>query len=90
MRQRIDQRVMDRSPKEVMMPVSTMRTKAKLKVAQEVEPQRGQADAADMLPYFAEKASAERVNPGRGVLLGLLLAGALWVAIFAFVSFFKR
>jgi hypothetical protein len=43
-----------------------------------------------MLPYFAEKASEERVNPGRGVLVGLLLAGALWIGIFALVSFFKH
>jgi hypothetical protein len=43
-----------------------------------------------MLQYFAEKASAERLNPGRGILVGLLLAGALWIGIFALVSFFKR
>jgi hypothetical protein len=78
------------APKEGMMPVSTMRTKTKLRVAQEVEPQRGEADAADMLPYFAEKASAERVKPGRGAVWGLILGCALWIAILALVSFFRR
>jgi len=67
-----------------------MRTSAKPRVAPGTEPQKGESGSPDMLPYFAEKASAERVNPGRGVLLGLLLAGALWIAIFALVSFFKR
>jgi len=67
-----------------------MRTVAELRVAPGAEPKNGKSDSADMLPYFAQQASAERVSAGRGVLVGLLLAGALWVAIFAFVSFFRR
>jgi hypothetical protein len=62
----------------------------KLKAAPKAEPQKGEPTGADLLPYFAEKASAERVNPARGVLLGLLLAAALWIGILALVWFFKR
>jgi hypothetical protein len=38
--------------------------------------------AADMLPYFAEVASTERVNLRRGVLWGLFLGFCLWIGIF--------
>jgi hypothetical protein len=62
----------------------------KLKAAPKAEPQKGQPAGADQLPYFAEKASEERVKPGRGVLLGLVLAGALWIVIFALIAFFRR
>ena len=62
----------------------------KLKAAPKAEPQKGEPGGDDLLPYFAEKASAERVKPGRGVLLGLVLAAALWIAIFALISFFRR
>jgi hypothetical protein len=62
----------------------------KLKAAQKAEPQKGKPGSDDLLPYFAEKASAERVKPVRGVLLGLILAAALWIGIFALVSFFRR
>ena len=67
-----------------------MPRETKLKAAQKAEPQRGEPVDADLLPYFAEKASEERVKPGRGVLLGLLLAAALWIGIFALVFFFRR
>ena len=67
----------------------TMSRATKLKGAPGAEPKKGEPDA-DLLPYFAEKASAERVKPGRGVLLGLILAAALWIAIFAIISFFRR
>ena len=86
----IDQSDIDGRAKTAYYNVSTMRTEAKARVAPRAEPQKGESGSADMLPYFAEKASAERVNPGRGVLVGLLLAGALWIGIFALVSFFKR
>ena len=52
------------------MSVSTMRTEARLRIAKGAEPQKGEASSADMLPYFAEKAAAERVNPGRGAVWG--------------------
>jgi hypothetical protein len=62
----------------------------KLKGAPGAEPKKGESVDADLLPYFAEKAAAERVKPGRGVLLGLILAAGLWVAIFALISFFRH
>jgi hypothetical protein len=67
-----------------------MRTAGNPKVPPRTESQKGESGSAGMLQYFAEKASAERLNPGRGILVGLLLAGALWIGIFALVSFFKR
>ena len=63
---------------------------SKLKAAQKAEPQKGEPVDADLLPYYAEKASEERVKPGRGVLIGLILAAALWIIIFALVWFFRR
>jgi len=66
-----------------------MRTEARLRIAKGAEPQKGEASSADMLPYFAEKAAAERVNPGRGAVWGLILGCALWIGILALVWFFK-
>ena len=51
-----------------------MRTVAELRVAPGAEPKNGKSDSADMLPYFAQQASAERVSAGRGVL-GALVGG---------------
>ena len=69
---------------------STMPTTTFPGVEPAVEPEKGEAILESRLPYFADQASAERVNPGRGVLLGLLLGGGMWIGIFTLVSFLKR
>ena len=61
-----------------------------LNAALGAKPQKGEQGAVDMRPYFAEEASTERVNPGRGILWGLFLGGGLWVGIFALVSLVKH
>ena len=55
-----------------------------------MEPQQGEPGVADMLSRFAGEASAERVNPGRGVLWGLFLGGGLWIGIFVLASLLLR
>jgi hypothetical protein len=54
------------------------------------EPQTGEPGVDDRLSYFADEASAERVNPGRGALWGLVLGGGLWIGIFAVAAHFIR
>ena len=54
------------------------------------EPQKGEQRAADALSHFAEEASAERANPGRGILWGLFLGGGLWMGIFELISLVKH
>lgn len=46
--------------------------------------------AVDMLPYFAEEASNERVNLRRGVLWGLFLGFCLWMGICGFLYLVKH
>lgn len=66
-----------------------MATATTLTAAPRLESQKGAPATADMLDSFAIEASAERVNPGRGLLWGLFLSGGLWVGIFALVFYFK-
>ena len=72
------------------MSVNTMSTAPTPRTALRREPDKGEQGAAGMLPYFAEKASAERVNPGRGILWGVLLAGGLWIGIVALYFLVER
>jgi hypothetical protein len=67
-----------------------MATATTLRAALGEEAQKGEQGAADMLSYFAEEASAERVNAGRGMLWGLFLGGGLWIGVFALVSLVKH
>ena len=68
----------------------TMPTTAALRVSSAVERQRDEPGAADMLSHFAAVASAERDNPGRGMLWGLFLGSGLWVGIFALAFWLLR
>jgi hypothetical protein len=67
-----------------------MATATTLRVALGTEPQKGEQRAADALSHFAEEASAERANPGRGILWGLFLGGGLWMGIFELISLVKH
>jgi len=67
-----------------------MPTVATLKVALGAESKVGEQGVADALSYFAEEASAQRTNPGRGILWGIFLAGGLWVGMFAIVFLIRR
>jgi hypothetical protein len=67
-----------------------MSTATTLRTAPGSETDKTEQGAAGMLPYFAEKASAERLNPGRGILWGILLAGGLWIGIVALYFLVER
>jgi hypothetical protein len=66
-----------------------MSSAPKLRTAPGAKPDKTE-QGAEMLRYFAEEASVGRVNPARGVLWGVLLAGGLWMGIFALYFLLNR